>query len=117
MELTCQHCKHVWNYTGKQKHQTTCGVCSYKVRIPTTDVPVAVDPTTQTDDQLQKELDAKWATEQALQPTKRTTTTSVQVAHVPASLIGLRYSKFCGECGAPIKLGGAFCGDCGAKVV
>jgi len=33
MKLKCKHCKHEWEYKGKQEYYVTCPKCLYKVRI------------------------------------------------------------------------------------
>lgn len=34
--MICKHCKHEWNYNGKQTFFCTCPNCLYKVKIPKT---------------------------------------------------------------------------------
>jgi len=33
MKLTCQNCKHEWEYGGRSKYYASCPVCHYKVRV------------------------------------------------------------------------------------
>jgi len=33
MKLKCQHCGHVWNYSGKKKFYATCPECLVHVNI------------------------------------------------------------------------------------